>query len=126
MFTLDDLDHVALSVRDLARSIQWYTTVLGMERRYQEAWGDVPAMMLLHQTGLALFPAQRAVPSDEPQPVIAVRHVAFRASRANFEQAQRELQAQGITFEFQDHVISHSIYFQDPDGHQLEITTYEV
>ena len=31
-----------------------------------------------------------------------------------------------ISTEFQDHGISHSIYFQDPDGHQLELTTYDV
>jgi len=28
--------------------------------------------------------------------------------------------------EFQNHGIAHSIYFRDPDGHELEITTYEV
>jgi len=32
----------------------------------------------------------------------------------------------GIKFEFQDHEISHSIYFRDPDGHALEITTYDL
>jgi len=25
-----------------------------------------------------------------------------------------------------DHGIGHSIYFDDPDGHELELTTYEV
>ena len=39
---------------------------------------------------------------------------------------KRELEKRGIKFEFQDHEIAHSIYFRDPDGHQLEITTYEV
>ena len=53
-------------------------------------------------------------------------HLAFRANRENFLAAQEELQRHGITFEFQDHEIAHSIYFRDPDGHQLEITTYEV
>jgi catechol-2,3-dioxygenase len=40
--------------------------------------------------------------------------------------AQEELTKRGIAFHFQDHEISHSIYFDDPDGHQIEITTYEV
>jgi catechol 2,3-dioxygenase-like lactoylglutathione lyase family enzyme len=53
-------------------------------------------------------------------------HLAFRANRENFVAAQRELEKRGIKFELQDHEISHSIYFRDPDGHQLEITTYEV
>ncbi|HEV3408756.1 MAG TPA: VOC family protein, partial [Chthoniobacterales bacterium] len=57
---------------------------------------------------------------------IGMLHLAFRASRQEFEAAQRELKARGIAFHFSDHEISHSIYFDDPDGNQLEITTYEV
>jgi catechol 2,3-dioxygenase-like lactoylglutathione lyase family enzyme len=53
-------------------------------------------------------------------------HLAFRADRKNFHGAQRELEKHGIKFEFQDHEIAHSIYFRDPDGHQLEITTYDL
>ena len=26
---------------------------------------------------------------------------------------------------FSDHGISHSVYLNDPDGHQIELTTYE-
>jgi catechol 2,3-dioxygenase-like lactoylglutathione lyase family enzyme len=53
-------------------------------------------------------------------------HLAFRADCKNFRAAQLELEKREIKFEFQDHEIAHSIYFRDPDGHQLEITTYEV
>ena len=53
-------------------------------------------------------------------------HLVFRANRKDFLAAQEELKRCGIDFEFQDHEISHSIYFSDPDGHELEITTYEV
>ena len=49
-------------------------------------------------------------------------HLAFRADRKNFLSAQEELKGRGIKFEFQDHEISHSIYFRDPDGHQLELS----
>jgi catechol 2,3-dioxygenase-like lactoylglutathione lyase family enzyme len=53
-------------------------------------------------------------------------HLAMRANRKNFLAAQEELKRRGIKFEFQDHEIAHSIYFRDPDDHQLEITTYEL
>ncbi len=55
-----------------------------------------------------------------------MRHIAFRASRKMFERAQQELAQRGIDFELEDHDTAHSIYFHDPDGHELEITTYDV
>lgn len=55
-----------------------------------------------------------------------MRHFAFRVDRANFEQAQHELTARGIEFEFEDHTISQSIYLSDPDGHRIELTTFEL
>jgi catechol 2,3-dioxygenase-like lactoylglutathione lyase family enzyme len=52
--------------------------------------------------------------------------VAFRVDRENFEAAQADLERRGISFEFSDHGAAHSIYFLDPDGLRLELTTYEV
>jgi len=49
----------------------------------------------------------------------AIFQPSFSAGRVGWQQ-------RNITFEFQDHVIAHSIYFQDPDGHEIEITTYEI
>lgn len=53
-------------------------------------------------------------------------HLAFRATRADFLLAQEILQKRHIAFDFADHGISHSIYFRDPDNHEIEITTYEL
>lgn len=126
MFKMDHLDHVALAVKDLTRSARWYQEVLGLERRYQEAWGDVPTMLCAGNTCLALFPASTAEPKPVPDDnTIAMRHLAFRVSRKNFERAQEELSRRAIAYEFEDHEIAHSIYFSDPDGHRLELTTYE-
>ena len=55
-----------------------------------------------------------------------MRHIAFRTNRRNFKKAELELTERKIEFESQDHDLAHSIYFRDPDGHQIEITTYEV
>jgi catechol-2,3-dioxygenase len=55
-----------------------------------------------------------------------MRHVAFQVDRVNFVKAQETLRERGIEYEFQDHAISQSIYFRDPDGYELELTTYEL
>ncbi|PYJ74653.1 MAG: hypothetical protein DME77_11055 [Verrucomicrobia bacterium] len=124
---LEGIDHVALAVRDVERSANWYVDVLGFERQYQEVWGGIPTFIGKGNTAIALFPLRD---SDSKSPArssgICMLHLAFRANRENFLGAQQELKKRGIKFEFQDHEISHSIYFSDPDGHQLEITTYEL
>jgi catechol 2,3-dioxygenase-like lactoylglutathione lyase family enzyme len=127
MFVIEHIDHVALTVRDVARSIGWYRDVLGLERKHQDVWGDHPAMVFAGDTGLALFPARGDVANaPDPRATAIMRHLAFQVDRPNFLRAQESLRAQGIEFTFEDHTISHSIYFRDPDGYELELTTYEV
>jgi catechol 2,3-dioxygenase-like lactoylglutathione lyase family enzyme len=124
---LEGIDHVALGVRDIERSVKWYTEVLGLELLHEGMWNGVPTFIGKGNTGIALFPASanaKSTPSTGRE--IRMLHLAFRANGDGFLAAQSELQNRGIKFEFQDHEISHSIYFRDPDGHQLEITTYEV
>jgi catechol 2,3-dioxygenase-like lactoylglutathione lyase family enzyme len=119
------IDHVAIAVADVERSINWYRDILGLERRHPE-WGTAPAMMCAGETCVALFSRQGA---PEPAPgrgAVAMRHLAFRVDRPGFERAQAELRERGIGFESMDHETAHSIYFADPDGHRLEITTYEL
>jgi catechol 2,3-dioxygenase-like lactoylglutathione lyase family enzyme len=124
---LEGIDHVAMGVRDIEQSAKWYIEVLGFERLYDDAWGGVPTFIGKGNTGIALFPASPDAKSTQAtHREIRLLHLAFRADRENFLAAQRDLRKRGIKFEFQDHEISHSIYFHDPDGHQLEITTYEL
>ena len=124
---LEGIDHVALGVRDIEQSVKWYTEVLGFERLHEGMWNEVPTFIGKRNSGIALFPASHdAKSTSTSHRELRMLHLAFRANRENFIAAQRELKKCGIEFEFQDHEISHSIYFRDPDGHALEITTYEV
>ena len=124
---LEGIDHVAIGVRDVERSAKWYIEVLGFERLYEGVWDGVPTFVGKGDTGIALFPASPdAKPTPSTHREIRMLHLAFHADRENFLAAQRELKKRGIKFEFQDHEISHSIYFRDPDGHALEITTYDL
>jgi catechol 2,3-dioxygenase-like lactoylglutathione lyase family enzyme len=119
---LEALDHVGLVVSDMSRSVRWYQEVLGLRRAHEEAWGEFPAVLGANGSGVALFPKEDGgpVPVDDP-----MRHVGFRTSRRGLEAAKTELRARGIEFEEGDYGVAWSVYLPDPDGYQVEITTYE-
>ena len=124
--TLKQIDHVALSCSDLEASKEWYVRVLGFEHIHAEKWEGVPIFLRLGSTYLALFPARDAT-IQQSRLGLRIAHFAMLADKqADFREAQQHLQAHGVPFEFQDHDISHSVHFDDPDGHQLEITTYDL
>ena len=123
---LECVDHVALSVTDVERSARWYIEVLGFERQHDDVWGGYPVFVGKNDAAVALFPIRRQEASHSSPAAARVLHFAFRTDRKSFVSAQHELKSRGIEFEFQDHKISHSIYFHDPDGHEIEITTYEL
>ncbi|HEY2934796.1 MAG TPA: VOC family protein [Acidobacteriota bacterium] len=124
-FKLEGIDHIAINVSDMEESVAWYRDVLGLERRHRN-W-EMPVMLCAGSTCVALFRAPQAPKWKHPDAGEAgIRHLAFRAAREDFQQAQAALSSRGIPFQFEDHDMAHSIYFQDPDGIQIEITTYEV
>jgi catechol 2,3-dioxygenase-like lactoylglutathione lyase family enzyme len=132
---VEGIDHVAMSVRDVEKAARWYIDVLGFKRLHEGMWDGVPIFIGKGTTALALFPVRERASSAEvtaarstfSRPAdIRMLHLAMRANRKNFLAAQEELKQRGIAFEFQDHEVAHSIYFRDPDGHVLEITTYEL
>ena len=119
------LDHVAIGVADVERSRRFYADVLGFERAH-EAW-DRPVVMAAGESGVAIFDRHGEPATDDGDPPPArILHIAFRVDREGLERARTELAERGLEVEFSDHGISHSIYFPDPDGHRLELTTYEV
>lgn len=127
MFQTEGIDHIAILVRDVRASARWYQEVLGLKRLHEEVWGDSPAIVGVGTTSIALFPVQSNQPKGRPdRDTIAMRHFALRVDRANFEAAKQSLSAGGITFTAQHHKIAESIYFFDPDGHEIEVTTYEL
>ncbi|MEP7072111.1 MAG: VOC family protein [Verrucomicrobiota bacterium] len=122
---LAGLDHVALSVRDVERSAAWYAEVFGFRNLYPGKWNGIPVFMGNEQMAIALFPTRDAG-TQEPGRRRGILDFAFRTSGEELRKAQSELTDRGIAFAFQDHEISHSIYLRDPDGHEVEITSYDL
>ena len=121
-FQVQRLDHVELFVRDLGQAVAWYGEVLGLEEIRR--WEPHPIMIGRGGTKLALFRAEAGAGPITPALGNFIR-VAWLTDAEGFEEAQRHLKKLGVAFDGPiDHEGSWSIYFNDPDGHPLEITFY--
>ena len=118
------LDHVSLNVSDRARSIAWYRDILGLEQRGEARRDDWPVFMGEFGACVALFQAQVETAERAPEST-GLRHVAFMVGRDDLASAQTRLREHGVEFRFEDHGNAHSVYFPDPDGNVIELTTYE-
>lgn len=124
---IEFLDHVAIRVKDLDVSADWYHNVLGLEKKQLPEWGEFPIFMLAGESGIALFPANLDDTAfDFRSRNVKIDHFAFRVTRDNYERAKKRYVDLGLDFNEQDHYYFDSVYTQDPDGHTVELTTIKV
>jgi catechol 2,3-dioxygenase len=113
--------HVHLKVRDLARSVEFYTSVFDM-RVVEEVAGQFAFLSGSdehHQIALQSVGANAPLPRRGE---VGLYHAAFEVDSAEaFAGAYDRLVGRGIHFAPVDHGISWALYFSDPDGNGLEI-----
>jgi len=135
-FRVEQIDHVELIVSDRHAAAAWYRDVLGLEvvSQYRQ-WAEDPRGPLMiatpkGDTKLALFQGQPLGSRES----VGFHLVAFRVDADGFLEFLSELPAlnlkdsrgRSVTKELvADHENAFSIYFNDPWGNFLEITTYE-
>jgi len=132
------LHHAATAIADAARTADFYSRIMGMEMvhtvmddRVPSTGQPFPYLHLFFQMAdgstIAFFESPslppRALPSHPGYDVFD--HFAMEvASRDDVDRWARWLQANGVEIVGPtDHGIIYSIYFHDPDGHRLELTT---
>jgi catechol 2,3-dioxygenase len=124
MIRPERIAHVVLKVRDLERSKKFYTEVLGMDVMSEIS---MPRILFLannrrdhHEIGLLEIGPQAPTP---PANAVGLVHVAFRLrSEAELRAAHKELKEKEVPISFTvNHGITKSVYFFDPDGHELEV-----
>jgi catechol 2,3-dioxygenase-like lactoylglutathione lyase family enzyme len=110
------LFEVAIRVKDLTRSEVFYRDALGLEvglrderRRwlFLKAGGEAGMVVLQEDNG------------DWP-----TQHIAFAVDEAGIEAGVKDLERRGIVVEgpvYHEWMRAKSVYFSDPDGHDLEL-----
>ncbi|MGK5040048.1 fosfomycin resistance glutathione transferase [Janthinobacterium sp. GB1R12] len=109
---LTGLNHLTLSVHDLDRSVVFYRDTLGM--RLHARW-DRGAYLSAGDLWLCLsLDAGTAISAN------GYTHYAFSISQEDFPAFAASLRAAGVPEWQQNRSAGDSLYFLDPDGHQLE------
>lgn len=135
-FRVLQIDHVELFVPDRYEAAAWYQRVLGLEivPAYRK-WAEDPRGPLMissddGSTKLALFGGQ----PQASRPTAGFHLVAFRVDAEGFlaflrrlgELQLKDRKDQPLSCDsVVDHQGAFSIYFTDPFGHHLEVTTYD-
>lgn len=135
-FQVLQIDHVELFVPDRHEAAAWYQRVLDLDilPGYEDWAADRggPLMISSDQgsTKLALFEGR----PQESRPTAGFHLVAFRVNAQGcieFLRRLAELQLKDhrdrpVTSDSAvDHEKAYSVYFSDPYGHRLEVTTYD-
>ena len=136
VFQVIQIDHVELFVPDRYEAADWYGRVLGLRIVEEfEHWAANPRgpLMLATAAGgtkLALF---EGAPQNT-RPTAGFHRVAFLVGAEGFVAFLGRLDEEALTDDsgrrlttdsVVDHQQAYSIYFSDPYGHRLELTTYD-
>lgn len=128
MIRIDHLDHLVLTVADLEKTVQFYTSILGMtleefgERCERKALRFGNQKINLHLRGKEFEPKAKT-------PLPGSADLCFIA-QTSIEEVQSILKEKGIPIE--EGPVKRtgatgpilSIYLRDPDGNLLEVSNY--
>jgi catechol 2,3-dioxygenase-like lactoylglutathione lyase family enzyme len=135
-FRVLQIDHVELFVPDRLEAAAWYQRILGLEvvSEYQKWAANQRGPLMISSddgnTKLALFEGR----PQGSRPTAGFDRVAFRVDARGFmdflqrltDRPLKDDQDRPVTPDsVVDHEKAYSVYFCDPYGHRLEVTTYE-
>ena len=108
------INHITLSITDLAMSFTFYVDVLGCKPIARWPKG---AYLLAGDVWLALVLDENTRTSALPE----YTHIAFSVSEADFAGLSSRIVESGAEIWQNNRTEGASLYFLDPDGHKLEI-----
>lgn len=127
MIHIQGVDHVALNVRDINKSVEFYTKVIGLKVTEREP--SKPGVEYFLDCGPSLIGIIQAQDTSLSHHFenegLGANHFSFRIHAKDFDAMISHLEAHHVKIEFaKKRDKSWSLYFYDIDGNKLEITSW--
>ena len=116
MLPIRGLYEVAIRVKDLSRSEAFYREILGLEVGIRDERRNMLFLRAGGQAGMVVL--------QEDKGTWPTQHFAFRVEEADIEAAAADLEKRGVAVNgpvFHKWMPARSLYFSDPNGHDLEL-----
>lgn len=121
---MSELGHVVFYVRELERSVQFYTEVVGLKEQGR-IFGDRASLLSGGRTHHELLLIEvGAAPGPAEGRRIGLYHVGWKIGTTldELKAAYQRIMDAGYPVDgVSDHTISQSIYLRDPDGNEVEL-----
>ena len=110
------IDHVVLHVSDLEQSKRFYIDLLGFRVNHESDW---QSFLWCGNQQVALFQMRDGGDIHAGR---EMNHMALRLESGEYEEVKATLEAAGVEVSGRPGD-PHCIYFDDPDGHRLQLLT---
>jgi len=134
-FRVTELDHIVLNVKDIDRSLKFYTEVIGLEGErvaaFQNGKVGFPSVRINETTIIDLFPSKENPGAPTGEKLSGnLNHFCMVTGADDFAGIIDYLKENKIAI--REGPVSRwgargqaiSVYFLDPDGNEIEIRTY--
>src|SRR5262249_41535576 len=128
-----EMDHIVLRVRDVEKSLRFYTEVLGLEperlEQFKAGGGGVPSVRVNSGTIIDFFPSpdmgplKRNAPRNQDHFCMVIEPTDLDKVKSEFQAIGVEIQA-GPGPRWGAHGNGTSLYVYDPDDNVVELRYY--
>ncbi len=128
-----ELDHIVLNVRDIDKTLEFYTGVLGLEgeriQEFKEGKVGFPSVRINEHTLIDFSPV-RQEGSQQDKPSVNLSHFCLVVDQSDFIGIVDYMKNHGVQIvtgpisRWGARGRATSIYFLDPDGNEIEVRSY--
>ncbi len=129
-FSIEDIDHLEVFVKDRTKSAKWHEEIFGLtEIKELEMWSRLVRCLLETKTNQS----HSLLMNGKKDTDDSINRMTFRTTGEKFVDFINHSNKIKVFFleervtkeNLVDHDLSYSIYFDDPDGNKLELTCYD-
>jgi catechol 2,3-dioxygenase-like lactoylglutathione lyase family enzyme len=124
--TVKHLDHLNMTVKNLAETSEWYHRVFGFEIVETGTWSGVPwAIIQSGDAMLCIYEHPELVPIGDGAPSHHINHFGLRIT--DRDQWEETLKRESIPVHYGPYRWPHSTawYISDPTGYEIEVALWD-